>query len=229
MNKSLAILALTALPVYASGVTYHAPMPSYHAPVPSYHASYHAPMVSYHGYFPSYHAPIPNNYGNPPAYGRYHRPSTFKDYGYHAGIPSHIIGEIPNGSPVRRYDGDPRMYADLDEEREVRKAGDLFLYYYGGNLYDGQGGLYNTDGTPLQPIGRLADGNLVYPNVFPEGIGRNRAFEAFRDGRPVTVIRLNNGHFAYDSFNQRQRHAHGGYREYFFDGQNWFDSNGNAW
>jgi hypothetical protein len=126
--------------------------------------------------------------------------------------PLQIIGQTPNGMPVHRNDGDGLVYAEFDGRWErVKNIGGRFLYGGYWVVHDGQGGFYDNQGTPLQSVGQIADGNLVYFSSY------GHKFFTFKDNKLKWIIQLRNGHFAYNSC------------QYFFDGQNWVDIDGNVW
>jgi hypothetical protein len=139
--------------------------------------------------------------------------------------PLQLVGQTPNGIDVHQDDSNGTMYALLDGIwREIINAGGKFLYRDGGLgiAHDGQGNFYDEQGKSLQSVGQLADGNPVYPT--------GEWFFAVIDNKSTDVIQLRNGHFVYDSFKRGKvwvnPHT---FREYHFDGQNWFDSYGDAW
>jgi hypothetical protein len=179
--------------------------------------------MSPHGCFPSYHAPVQ---AGPFVFG----------HGFGGGCPLAgpnpaaypQVGVTPDGIPVHQ-DGIDYRTAD---RRVVVNIGGQLLYYDHGRIHDGQGGVYDAHGTPLQPVGQLADSRPVYPQMLDiRYTDPNRRFFTLRGNQIETVIQLNNGHFAYANFNYREawiNSSHTTYREFFFDGQNWFDLNGNT-
>ncbi|MDR1255113.1 MAG: hypothetical protein LBJ78_03795 [Puniceicoccales bacterium] len=142
--------------------------------------------------------------------------------------PFRIVGQTSDGYPVRQYDGSPGLMAagpDYQVNNYVIDIGGRFFYYDNGVMCDGLGDVYDKHGAPLQPVGQLADGNLVYPQVVDvEYIDQNYRFVTPKGNRTAQVIQLRNGHFAYAFFNARRVN-----HEYYFDGQEHVDLDGHAW
>jgi hypothetical protein len=147
--------------------------------------------------------PIPNQ--NPTAYPR--------------------VGFTSDGIPVHQDGVDFRT----EDRRVVVNIRGQFFYYDQGRIHDGQGHAYDAYGTPLQPIGQLADGNPVYHQPVHTDTSPNRRYFILRGRATETVIQLRNGHFAYAMFNLRyawENSSHTTYFDYFFDGQDWFGLDG---
>jgi hypothetical protein len=137
------------------------------------------------------------------------------------------VGVTPDGTPVHQ-DGIDFRTAD---RRIVVNIGGQFLYYDQGRIHDGQGGVHDAHGIPLQPVNQLTDGNPVYPHLLDiEYTDQNRRFFTLRGNQVEQVIRLRSGHFAYAFFNLREvwNSAHTQHHDFFFDGQNWFDLDDNV-
>lgn len=135
------------------------------------------------------------------------------------------VGVTPDGIPVHQ-DGIDFRTAD---NKVVVKVGDQFLYYDDGRMHDGKRGV-DVDGTPLQLVGYLATGGPIYRQVL-ELAKRDPSCHFFTvEGRYVnTIIQLKNGHFAYKSpkMCQEWNRSHAINDARFFDGQNFFDLDGN--
>jgi hypothetical protein len=85
--------------------------------------------------------------------------------------PFHIVGQTPNGSPVRQYNGSESMYADLNgNSKEVRNIGGFFLFRTNNSrvFSDGKGKLYDSQGNLLPVIGQTSDGYPVYHNLLDD-------------------------------------------------------------
>jgi hypothetical protein len=151
--------------------------------------------------------------------------------GYHDDIPNSLnprdypqVGITFDNVPVYHYQP-ARLFVTADR-KEIIKIGGRFLYKIEGfAIGHDEENAYDAQGVPLQPIGRLADDKPIYLLFGNVGF-------VLKDRHAERVTRIKDGRFVYETFNIRRAYkafSSDQYHEYFFDGKDWVEWNGNVY
>ncbi|MDR0755330.1 MAG: hypothetical protein LBE99_00205 [Puniceicoccales bacterium] len=133
-----------------------------------------------------------------------------------------VVGRMLDGNSIYDMDGN----YGTEDGRQVKKIAGRWLYSISHDIWsDGVDKIFDPKGQPIESVGQLANGHLVY-KVHSRLSTARGYFEYFATGYPeekdlkIAVVQLLHGRFVYGhSYSKTRACIKGAY----FDGRQWID------